>query len=342
MDTSVSSLRSNTPQRLIKIIIPVLVAVAIAFNVFTLIFALRWGQSLFLGTFLYPGLTVSDAYNPDWAARRLGVETGDRILTVDNTPVSTSREIFLLLSQKEAGSTVPVDFRQAGSEAGDAAAVNTLTLPLTPFTWPDLLVFFWLPYTIGLVYLVLGVVVYRLRGAGEGGDVFVAFCIAVSILAGGIFDQNTLHFLTVIWAIALPFTGATLLHLGFVFPKQTRLTRRYFWFRYVPYGVAVMFTLANLYSFYFLSGYELYLTVRLWDFGLIGISIILFLFLQLKTRMSTLSPLVRQQTSIVFGGSLVAFAPATVWTLANLLGFHVSLVWPIFAVVFLALLVDFQ
>ena len=120
--------------------------------------------------------------------------------------------------------------------------------------------------------MVLGIVVYRLRGSREGGDVFVAFCISVAILAGGIFDQNTLHFLTVIWTIALPFTGATLLHLGFVFPRQIRVARRNIWLRYTPYGVAAILALANIYSFYFSSDPRLYLTIRLWDFGLIGVS----------------------------------------------------------------------
>ena len=46
------------------------------------------------------------------------------------------------------------------------------------------------------------------------------------------------------------------------------------------------------------------------------------------------SSLVRQQTSIIFWGSLIAFGPAAVWVIANVLGFQTPFVWSIFALVF--------
>ncbi len=311
MKTSFSSLRSSTPQSFIKIIVPVLVISAIALNVFALIFAIRWVQSPFPGTFLYPRLVVADSYNPDWNARQLGIQTGDHVLAADDTPVSSSRDLFLLLEQKEINDFVQLMLERNPTSPDNLS--NSLNIPLSNFLWQDLLVFFWLPFLIGIVSLFLGIVVFRLSGVEQGGDIFVIFCVFVSILAGAIFDQYTLHFLTFIWVIVLPFTGATLLHLTFVFPKQTRLARRQYWLRFVPYGIAIIFGVINLYGLYISPNPRLYLTViRIWNFGFIGLSILLFLLLQLNARISTFSPLVRQQTSIVFWGGIIAFSPAAI------------------------------
>ncbi len=325
--TSVSSLRSGISQRLAQVIIPALIILAIIFNAAALIFAWEWLQTPFVGSFFYPGLVAADVYNPDWQARQLGLQTGDTLFTVDDTPVSSGRELFLKLSQKEIGTSVLVQVDPLNSSQ------DTLLVPLTAFAQSDAIVFFWLPYGIGLFYLTLGIIVYRLRGAEQGGDIFVTFCVFVSVLTSGILDQNTLHFLVGVWAIALPFSAASLLHLAFAFPKQTRFTRKESWLRFIPYGFALLFGVLNLYSFYFTSDPRLYLTIRLFDFVFIGIAILLFIFLQFNVRISTLSPQIKQQTTIIFGGSLLAFGPAAIWTIANGIGLQIPFVWPIFVVV---------
>jgi Ni,Fe-hydrogenase I cytochrome b subunit len=103
------------------------------------------------------------------------------------------------------------------------AQSNPLSVAVTTFPLQDLLWFFWLPYSIGLAYLALGLVIYRLRRADRISRVFVSFCALVSVFLGGLFDQFTLHLLTPVWLIAFPLVGAGLLHLSFVFPAETVL-----------------------------------------------------------------------------------------------------------------------
>ena len=101
-----SFLRSNSPQRLIKRIITALAVIAIVFNILTLFFALRWAQAPFLGAFLYPRLVVADSYNPDWNAHRLGLQSGERILAINDAPVSSGRDLVLLLDSQETSNSV--------------------------------------------------------------------------------------------------------------------------------------------------------------------------------------------------------------------------------------------
>lgn len=326
------SLRSDTSLSVPKISVAALVVIAIAVNILAPIFALRWAQSPFLGVLFYPNLIATDSFNPNWNARNLGVDAGDALRAIDNTPVSSGRGLHLLLRDKQAADTVLLDIERAPTNPDTLP--DPLTVELNRFTAQDFLIFFWLPYLIGLAYLAMGIVVSRLRGFGRGTDVFVSFCVFVSILTGGVFDLYTFHFLTPIWAIAFPLTGAGLLHMAFLLPTRTRLGRRYPWLRLLPYAVAAILGVINLYSFYLSPNPRLYLNARLWNFTFIGLAVAFFLLLQLNNRISALSGLVRQQTNIIFWGSIIAFGPAAIWTLANALGAETPFVWPIFAGVF--------
>jgi signal transduction histidine kinase len=317
-----------TSRRVAKISTPVLIIIGIIINAAALIFALSWSQVPFPGMLMYPRLVVADVYSDQWAARPAGIEAGDRLLKLEGTPVATGRETALLLRQKQPDSSVSLAVETASLEE------KAVSLPLSSFSSQDQVIFFWIPFVIGVLFLTLGTVVYRLRGANHAGDVFVAFCVSVSSLTGGLFDQYTFHFLTPLWAFFLPLAGATLIHLGFVFPIQNKLARNRPWLRGIPYGVAVALGLANIYSFYFATDPRLYLVVRIWNFALIGSAIPLFLMLQLYTRYTAFASLVRRQTMIIFWGAVIAFGPVAIWAILTVLGRPVPFLWPIVVGVF--------
>ncbi|MCB0178071.1 MAG: GAF domain-containing protein [Anaerolineae bacterium] len=306
---------------------------AIIFNILGLVFALQWIKAPFPGTLLYANLVVADTYNPDWSARQQGIRSGDALLAVDDVPVTSGRDLYLLLQEQAVGETAALSIEPYLAQA--APPETQLSVTLTDFSLQDMLIFFWLPYIIGLIYLSLGLVIFRLRQIGRASNIFITFCAFVSIVAGGIFDHYTLHFLTPIWLFVLPLSGAALIHLGLEFPITSRLMRHQLWLRFVPYVVALALGMANLYSLYFAANSRLYLTIRLWDFGFIGLAYLLFLGLQLHTRLFTLSSMVRQQTSIIFWSSIIAFGPAGLWLITNAVGWRTPFVWPIFAGVFI-------
>jgi GAF domain-containing protein len=337
MKTAASSFRSNDPQRLTRALALTLILIALAFNLIAPIFALRWTQAPFIGAFFWPRLIASDSFNPNWQAYQLGLQMGDALNAVDDVPVVSGRDLFLYLREQDVGGPVELSLKRLDSQP--EAPPDPLVVTLHLFTPQDFLIFFWLPYGIGIFYLAMGLLVYRLRGAAHGGAVFVAFCVFGSIVTAGIFDLYTLHFLTPLWALVFPLIGAGLIHLAFVFPIKTRLARRRPHLRLVAYGIALLLGLLTLYSFYLSPNPHLYLSVRQWDFGFVAASILLFLVLQLNTRFSTLSALVRQQTNIIFWGAVIAFGPAAVWLMANVLGFRAPFAWPIFAAVFVPLIV---
>ncbi|MBN1220230.1 MAG: GAF domain-containing protein [Anaerolineae bacterium] len=323
--------RSRFRQKPTQIVVLILILLAIIYNILAPIFALNWLRQPFLGALFYPRLVVADIFSPHWNARQQGLQTADILLRVDDVPVFSNRELDNLLGQKQVSDTVTLHLER------DPTLINapdTFSVTLSQFTLADSIIFFWLSYVIGLVYLILGLIAYRLRGGEQVGQAFVTFCAFVAMLTGGLFDLYTLNFLTPIWAFAMPLVGASLLSLAFVFPTQSRLIRHYAWVRTIPYVLALILGIVIFYSIYFAADPQAYVNVRLWAFGFIGLMVVLFLALLFDTRLSTFSALTRQQTTILLWGSAISFGPIVTWTIVNALGLSTSFSMAIFAVVF--------
>lgn len=332
MKPAFSSLRSRTSSPT-RIVILALLTAAFVFNILALIFALQWVRAPFLGALFYANSTVADSYDPEWPAHQQGVRAGDTLLAVDERPVTSGRDSYLLLREKEIGAQVSLDIEPYSAQA--TSVPTPILITLTDFSLQSFLIYFWLPYGIGLIYLGLGLLIFRLHGPAQANNIFVVFCVCVAISAGGLFDQYTLHFLNPIWLVVLPFTGASLTHFGTVFPVESRFVRRQKWLRFVPYVLALGLGVANLYSLYVVPTSQLYLTVRPWNFAFIGFSVLLFLGMQLHSRLFTLSTTVRQQNSMLVWSSIIAFGPAALWMMFTALGERVLFGWPIFAAVFI-------
>ena len=167
MATNSSSVSKKRPTRFV---IPLLIAVAIIFAILAPLFALIWAGQPFLGTFFYPWLISSDSYVP---ASWRGQQNAELLAAIGGVPVSTGLELFTQLQQKQIGDRVTLDLRPVSTEIGEPSGAVSVVLDL--LTWSDFMIYFWLPYGIGLVYLILGFIVYHLRSGERIGGVFVSF-----------------------------------------------------------------------------------------------------------------------------------------------------------------------
>lgn len=338
METAASSLRGGFLAKLTQTFFPLILIGAVIVNVLAPIFALRWVAQPFLGALFFPGLVVSDTYDTILASRQLGFQPTDVLNQIDDTPVTSGRDVYTHLLQKQLEKRVILYLQRVSVASSNSS--ETLSLALTTaFPLQNLLLFFWLPYGIGLVYLTLGFVLYRLRGADQLSKVFVAFGAFVSIFLGALFDQFTFHFLTPAWILALPLTGAGLLHLSFVFPVETRLARRKPWLQVIPYLLALVLGAIGLFNFYLGANPRAFLGFWFWGFNFLGLAVLLFLVLLLNAHTTTFSAMVRQQIMIIFWGSLISFGPLATWVLARAAGFTLESAWFNFTAALACLLV---
>jgi GAF domain-containing protein len=326
METADSSLRRGFHSKLSSIVVPLLIGIAVILNALALIFAFRWAAQPSLGLFFYPRLVVADTFNPDLARRFPQVQAADDVLIrLDDQNLASGQQLYTYLLVPKIDTRVKLYFAPDLATPPEAAKSTQVTL--TPFPLRYFLSIFWLPFGIGLVYLASGLIVYRLRRADPVSQVFMNFCAWVSIWLGSFFDQFTLHLLTPVWVMAMPLVGAGLLHLSFVFPAETRLARRKPWLLYLPYGLALTLGTINLYNLYFSTNPHIFLGIWFWSFNFLALSVLVFLTLMLNSQVTTFSSVVRQQSSIIFWGSLLSFGPVALWALSNAPGLKLQSSW---------------
>ncbi|MFQ5576772.1 MAG: GAF domain-containing protein, partial [Anaerolineae bacterium] len=301
-----------------KISIAALIVLAIGINVLAPILAWQWMQLPFLGVLLEHTLVISDVYNSAWPARQMGLQNPDMLQAINNTPVSTSRDVIRALKPFAPGDRVMLSAKQ-----GDPPTVKEVSVPLIKLTWPDFYTIFAIPYIIGIFYLALGLFVYRLRASDRAGEVFAVFCALVSIFTGAFFNVYTYHNFTALWTLSLPMISASLMHLALVFPIETRLIKKRPWLRFAPYAPAVALALVAVASLYNRTNPTAYFIPWRLEFGFVSLGIVFFFVMLLMTWYISFSPLVRQQARIIFWGSVTAFAPILVWTATSLLGYNI-------------------
>ncbi len=300
----------------------------IAIAVFILIpyWASGFFQLPFLGAFLEHTLVtngVGPSSSPNnWPLLSEGLGFGNQLveiglvdangLIVNPIKPQSYEDLEKFLQNRFAGESVQVTFARQ-----DNMRVSYI-ISLSRFNANDQLQFFYTPYLIGLIYLVIGLWIFGFRRTESAGRAFTLMATSVALVSGGLFDIYTTHHLTYLWSLAVPLVGATFIHLSSVFPQESRLIMRYPFLRWFGYPIA--FILFGLYSVPTLFNFNIPLEYAVaWQNSYVftGLSVLYFIGTILYRRYSSNSPVVRQQARTILIGTLLAFAPITSWLLLS-------------------------
>ncbi len=292
------------------------------------VLALSWTRHVpFPGVLVTRNFLVNDPSGRDWGPALDGLNFYDQIVAIDG---------LLVASQADYDEAVIAAFARPGRIARvtieRSLALNPRLcgeivregvrrcevqqfirlLPVGGF-WG----YFGLPYLIGLAYVGVGLVVFRLRGRQRAGLSLTIFCCAVAVVLASFFDWNTTHLLPFAFYLAMGITSGSVTALGLVFPTPLSFVVRHPRARSLAYlpGLLVGFAAVGV----------LYLGAP-WDytgfeqalFAVVGLGIAVFLGLTAYRRMWADSPVVKHQTQIVLIGAGLAFLPFVVWVIQSL------------------------
>jgi signal transduction histidine kinase/nitrate/nitrite-specific signal transduction histidine kinase len=270
-------------------------------NLLACVFALGWVRQPFTGFFFEQTLVVSSSGN------REGIDSPARLLAVNDLPVGNSGELSQLLDSFSPGEVVTLSFETPDGRGGWAE--RTVSVTLIDFPLRDFLVFYWLPFALGLIYLAVGAWVFKLKGDQLPGQAFALFCAFFALTTGLYFDLNTTHHLVWLWAAALPLTAAALIHLALVFPQETPLARRHPFLKVLPYAVTLPIVAWAWITAFNTAYPRAYFAPWRASFAYVGLSIFVFTGLLLYIQRSASSGEVRQQSHILLLGSVLAAVP---------------------------------
>jgi signal transduction histidine kinase len=277
--------------------------------IWALVLAMRTARGPFLGAFAEPTLVVNSVGDDDWHGRAAGLDLPDHLVALDERPLTHPWSLYDGLSDYEIGDVVTLEVERQSGER------RQVLVELQSFPTSALVSFFVVPYGIGLVYLIIGLVVFVARRDRAPGRAFPLFCVAFALTTGMILDLYTTHRLMYMWAIGLALLGGSLIDLALVFPRRSRLALRRPWLRrfvFLPSAALAIWALVTITNFGAPWAY-----IAAWRFlffyGALGA--ILWFAMLLWRRFRADSLVAREQSRIILLGTLVAFLPIVIWAL---------------------------
>jgi len=124
-----------------------LLVLAILIHLVLPFWALRWAHIPFPGFVVEQTLVVNDAHGADWPDKNAPAPFS-RIRAVDGQSVDTVAAFLEQLQNHAAGDEVEFSWETQGS-----STLTTARVQLGEFPRQDLVMMFWLPYLIGILFL---------------------------------------------------------------------------------------------------------------------------------------------------------------------------------------------
>lgn len=196
-------------------------------------------------------------------------------------------------------------------------AINWLKAPSSQLSNQSL--YLLIPYVTGLIYMGASLWVFSIRRKQSTGQAFALFTTSVAITLVAFFDIYTTQRLTLLWTFAICMAGGALFNLAWLYPQEFRLVNRYPWLRwlgYIPAVGLVVYIYSGLQAFtvpgpYFLAHRPAIVYL--------GLGVLFFLGWTIFRRLTSPSPVVREQSLLILWGSVFAFGPVLGYFAAKVL-----------------------
>jgi signal transduction histidine kinase len=270
--------------------------------------AINWFRTPTLGGYLDPELTISTLSAGGDQVSPPTLQSGDQLITVDGIKIRSASVLQWALRRHEAGETIPVTVRTA--EGDEARAL----VKLQASTRAERFRFFYLPYGLGVLYLIASLAFLRVRRPEASWRPLVLFTSAIAGVLAGLFEIHTLHSLTPLWILSLALATGAAFHLALVFPQESELVRRFPQVRWLGYIPAILLAGQSLGVFYGAGVWPAPTLHRAQGYALLllGIGIGYFIVWNLWRRHAAISPITRARARVILSGSLVAFLPPAI------------------------------
>ncbi len=281
----------------------------LAFGVF-MVAALEWFRLPYIGALVDNTLVVNHlpaSFPGSLNARSQGVRFLDQVVAIDGQPVSTAREFIAVLKERQVGDEVALQMRSPDG------ALKTENMRLKPFPVRDRYTVFIVPYLVGLVYLGSGLWVLSLRRADAAARSFALFTASVAVGFAGMLDASSTNYLTPLWTFCLAMAGGALINLALIFPQESRWVKKRPYLSWLAYLLAFLITLLSLSFLYRYDRPSAYNWGWQIEYLFLEIAALTFLVLTLIRRFTSQSPVVRQQSTIILWGAIIAFVPLAIW-----------------------------
>lgn len=281
------------------------------------ILSTKWISQPFPGFFVHENLTVGPYSLPGWTGAAAGVESLDRVVSVENRPLQDRAAMYELVRRAPVGTA----FRY---QVVRDSQLREYTVATMTFTFNDWLFSFGVYIFIGFAFLVIGVAPYFYRASSP-----VALPLCFMVLAVFVWFQTTFDFMTAavlpkelrIFALAL--TPSAGIHLALLLRSGSFNATVRPRFIAIIYGVGL--TLGAVNSLTFFGPVETWIDNFRAAYIYILIGAVSFLFITGNALRRSQSDLDRSRLRVMLVGALLGFLlPALMTVLTSLYQFPIA------------------
>lgn len=262
-----------------------------------LVNAIRWINKPFVGFLMNERMVPGNIGQYHWTGTHAGLTNQDKILTANDTPISSMRDLNTVIQRTNVGD--PINYSLLRGEQ-----IIEVTIPTMRFTWLDFAMTFAIPFLSGIVFLIIGVVVFILKPDTQVSWAFLLCVSCMGVFAITTFDIQSTHWGFIrTFLISNTYFAAALVHLGVVFPERKKLIEQYPSLQWAPYILSTILVVPLELAYphpLFLQIYKVVLT-----YIILGATTLVASSLVAYFKKSSI--LASQRAKVVLFGAAVAF-----------------------------------
>lgn len=304
------------PDRVMVLVVLSFAVVALIVFLVAPIFFVNSLQTPFIGAFVGHTLMVEPARltRPGgWELSGYALSIGHQVQAINGQKITRIDQFRQSLSAFQPGERVVLTISSPTGSLEDYSVILS-KLPVI-----DQISYFVVPYLIGLLYFTFGLYILAIRRYDQTGQAVALFSTATALTLALVFDLHTSNRLTVLWTISLALISSALFNLSFLFPESRSPSRRTTYLRWSSFllgGAAALYAIPTIYNLARPTEY-----IKAWriEYGLLGLSALVFLVQVFLRRRSGSTPVIREQARLIFWGALVAILPLSIRAIASFL-----------------------
>jgi len=277
--------------RLRNLIVIILALSYLSFCAWSIITTKSWINRPFPGFLVMKNNFVPVFFLPEWEGPRAGIKSGNIIIAVNGQPVANSNELDRIVLKSGPGKRLTYTVVRAKQEV-------FLTIPVSLFSLRDYLLLFSGCMILGLVFYLMGIIVFYLKPNDPGSWAFLSLGLAMGLGWASAPEQCTAHH-NYLPLFAVPLAGASILLVSLYFPSKIK-ARRYFQY-YIIFSLP---PLIFLYLYFFFNTFIYSYIDKIVLLNTITMTA-LSVFLMIFSFVTSSDPLTRQKAKVVIYGSTV-------------------------------------
>ena len=165
----------------------------------------------FAGFFFGPNLLVAINQRAVWPGIEKGLHSLDRIAAVDGVQISKAEELLDRVKSSKVGESLIYRIDRGGE-------MRTIAVPVTTYSIADFVIGFLAPFSLGLLFLAFGAILYFAQPWAKGSLLYLTICCVVATFCLSIYEAYTTFTLFRI-TLLYPLIGALSVHLFSIFPR---------------------------------------------------------------------------------------------------------------------------